>query len=199
MAAKYALTTASGPATAEEAGGVGRPPESPRDVSATAASPATARTTTRVPAASTLPGHRQPLRGGAGSGRHSSGAVMLGTCPASARFRAGSLRNRWSRKSSGGGLFGEAPGPAESATPGSAARAPGPAATAAGPADGSGPGPGAEAPASADEPRSDRPAGSPRPAASPWPAGSRRPAGSAKPRTSAGGGGGPTARWGGGG
>src|SRR5256886_8910742 len=157
MAAKYALTPAPGPARAEEAGGVGRPPESPRDVSATAASPATARTTTRVPAASTLPGHRQPLRGGAGSGRHSSGAVMLGTCPASARFRAGSLRNRWSRKSSGGGLFGEAPGPAEGPTPGPAARAPGPAATAAGPAataagpaGGSGPGPGADAPASAD-------------------------------------------------
>src|SRR4029453_15419130 len=149
MAAKYALTTAFGPATAEDAGGVGRPPESPRDVTATAALPATARTTTRAPASSTFPGHRRRRRRGAGWGRQSSGAVMLGTRPASARFRAGSLRNRWSRKSSGGGRFEGPPGPPEGAALGPAARAPGPAATAPGSADGSGPGPGTKAWASA--------------------------------------------------
>src|SRR5215475_11336756 len=192
MAAKYASTTALGAATAaDEAGGVGVPPESPRDVSASAVRPATTRTATSVPTTSAVPSPwRRRRRGGGGSGRHSSGAVTLGTCPASARFRAGSLRNKWSRKSSGGGLsggspepagdrglgaHGESPGPAGGSGLGSPKETPGPAggpglgsrgntpgsvAGAPVPAEDSGLGLGMGTPASADRPGSGRPAGS---------------------------------------
>src|SRR5256714_13790134 len=106
MAAKYALTTAFGLATAEEAGGVGRPPECPRDVSATAARPATARTTTRAPAASTLPGHRRRRRGGTGSGRPPPGAGGVGGGPAAGPFPARPLRDKGGREAPCGGGCG---------------------------------------------------------------------------------------------
>src|SRR6476659_97078 len=144
MAAKYAWTTARGLRAAgeEEAGGVGWLPRCRPEVSASAATPAPARTSTSATAASTLPSRRR--RGGrARSDRHPSGVVVLGTRPTSGRFGAGPWRYRLSKKSPDGGRGGGtrppgpgwdtgAPRPGAGATPGAGpGTAPGPGAGAA--------------------------------------------------------------------